>query len=62
MIDKLIQDCGKPGIFQEGSSQMWTDDYISGQLLQAHLDPMSDAASRRPEVIDEAVHWIDNYV
>lgn len=62
MISKLIRECGKPGIFQEGSSQMWTDDYISGQLLASYLDPMSDAASRRPEVIDKTVHWLDNYV
>jgi len=30
-------------------------DYISQQLLEAHLDPIYDAASRRPEVIDVAV-------
>ncbi|BCG61136.1 class I SAM-dependent methyltransferase [Paenibacillus sp. URB8-2] len=41
---------------------MWTDDYISRQLLATHLDPMSDAASRRPEVIDATVHWIVNYL
>ncbi|MFD1775407.1 class I SAM-dependent methyltransferase [Paenibacillus rhizophilus] len=62
MITKLLQTSGKPSIFQEGTSQLWTDDYISRQLLASHLDPMSDGASRRPEVIDSTVHWIDHYL
>lgn len=62
MISKLLQENGKPGLFQEGTSQMWIDDHISLQLLASHLDPASDAASRRPEVIDAAIDWIDHYL
>ncbi|NGM85254.1 methyltransferase domain-containing protein [Paenibacillus sp. 7124] len=62
MITRLLQASEKPSIFQEGTSQMWTDDYISRQLLASHLDPVSDAASRRPEVIDSTVQWIDHYL
>jgi len=62
VISKLIQENQKPSIFQKGSSEFWTDDYISQQLLESHLDPKSDAASRRLEVIDATVNWIDNFI
>lgn len=53
---------GKPAPFLKGTSQMWTDDYISRQLLASHLDPQTDAASRRTDRIDATVHWIDSYL
>ena len=32
-------------------------------MLEAHLNPTWDAASRRPEIIDKTVAWIDkNYL
>jgi len=59
MLLKKILQAGKPPLFEQGTSQMWTDDYISGQMLQAHLDPDTHAASRKPEIIDRSVSWID---
>ena len=37
---------------------LWTDPYRSVQMLSAHLNPDTDAASRRPEFIDRACGWI----
>lgn len=38
----------KPQIYQYGKS-IWTDNYISPQMLSAHLDMITDAASYRQE-------------
>ncbi len=42
----------KPEPYEPGEPQFWTDPYIATQMLQAHLDPNTDAASSRPERID----------
>jgi SAM-dependent methyltransferase len=62
MITAWLQKSGKPALFEKGTSQMWTDEYISRQLLDSHLNPESDAASRTPERIDQTVHWIDRFI
>lgn len=47
-----------PAPFTPGEALFWDHPHISAQMLAAHLDPDIDAASRRPEVIDQAVDWI----
>jgi SAM-dependent methyltransferase len=37
---------------------MWTDEYISKQLLKMHLDPEVDSASRKPESIHRTIEFI----
>ncbi len=39
---------------------LWTDEHISGRMLQTHLDPAVDLASRRPATIDATVGWMDD--
>ena len=48
----------KPELFAPGEALFWDDPHISAQMLQAHLNPDIDAASRRPEVIDRSVKWL----
>lgn len=48
----------RPPLFAPGEEQFWTDPHIACQLLAAHLDPTTDAASRRPETIQRSVAWI----
>ena len=48
----------KPLPFTPGEPLFWNDPHISKQMLAAHLDPNTDAASRRPETIDRSVAWI----
>ncbi len=47
-----------PAPFTPGEALFWDHPHISAQMLAAHLDPDIDAASRRPEAIDQSVDWI----
>ncbi len=51
-----LQD--KPEPFSPGEPEFWTDAHIAQQMLAAHLDPNTDAASRRPLTIQRTVEWI----
>jgi len=53
---------GRPGLFARGADLFWDDPHISQSMLEAHLDPHSDAASRRPETIDRTVDWIVSHL
>ncbi len=48
----------KPEPFSPGEPLFWNDPYISEQLLAVHLDPTTDLASRRPDIIERSVNWI----
>lgn len=37
---------------------MWTDEYISKQLLETHLNPDIDLASRKKTTIQKTIQWI----
>jgi SAM-dependent methyltransferase len=41
------------------AADLWTDEYVSARMLEFHLDPANDLASRRPESIDRIVGWIE---
>jgi 2-polyprenyl-3-methyl-5-hydroxy-6-metoxy-1,4-benzoquinol methylase len=58
VIAQLIELQQKPEPFTTGVSLFWDDPHISKQMLAAHLDPDIDAASRRPETIDQSVNWL----
>jgi 2-polyprenyl-3-methyl-5-hydroxy-6-metoxy-1,4-benzoquinol methylase len=45
-------------LYEESECKIWTDPYISRQLLLAHLNVTTDAASRRPETISKTMNWI----
>lgn len=59
MLKKILQHTGRPKLFERGNTIFWDDPHTSKHLLDAHLDPSWDAASRRPETIDRTVAWID---
>jgi SAM-dependent methyltransferase len=48
----------RPPLFEPGDALFWKDPYISQQMLEAHLDPLRDAASRRHETIDASSKWL----
>lgn len=54
-LDRLHQVCAKPDLFAPGEQPFWDHPHISRMMLQAHLDPSIEAASRRPEEIDAIV-------
>lgn len=58
MISKLIEFQKQPEPFTPGEPLFWNDPHISKQMLEVHLNPDIDAASRRAETIDRSVKWL----
>ncbi|MEZ5335225.1 MAG: class I SAM-dependent methyltransferase [Methanolobus sp.] len=56
----IIEFTQKPQLYAEGNAVMWTDAHISEQLLNIHLNPDIDLASRRSSSIESTVDWILN--
>lgn len=52
----------KPALFYKPDTSIWTDPYIQKNLLEAHLNPQSDAASRNPQSIATTVNFIDGQI
>ena len=46
---------GGPEPFAPHDAPFWDDPYIASRMLEAHLDPSTDAASRRPATIERTV-------
>lgn len=46
----------------EGENIPWNEPGFSARMLREHLDTEHDAASRRPELIDEQVRWLHEEV
>lgn len=57
-LQRLALLTQKPALFEAGEAHFWDDPYIATQMLKAHLDPTTDAASRKPETIERTVDWI----
>lgn len=55
ILSELVSKCKKPNPFQQTENVIWTDPYISRQLLKCHLSQETDAASRRKEYIDNSI-------
>jgi SAM-dependent methyltransferase len=58
IIAHLITLQQRPEPFAPGEALFWDDPHISAQMLESHLDPNIDGASRRPETIDRSVQWM----
>lgn len=48
----------KPSLYTKTQGKFWNDEYISAQMLKAHLDAESDGASRKLSFIEKSVKWI----
>ncbi|MBP2029487.1 SAM-dependent methyltransferase [Methanohalophilus levihalophilus] len=59
---EIVEFTKKPQLYTEGNAVMWTDAHISKQLLNIHLDPDIDLASRKRPSIEITVDWILNSV
>jgi SAM-dependent methyltransferase len=55
MLDLLERAVARPSRFEPHDAPFWDDPHIGRQMLAAHLDPGTDAASRRPETIARTV-------
>ena len=57
-LDLLEDLYRKPEAFAEGEALFWNDPHISSRMLEAHLDPDLEAASRAAGAIDASVEWL----
>ncbi len=57
-VSQLIEKVQKPALYEKGTASMWEDEHISRHLLELHLNPDCDAASRKQATIEKTVRWI----
>lgn len=50
--------CKKPELFEESQKNMWNDEYISKNMLKAHLNKNLDSATRNYDFVKQSVEWI----
>ena len=48
----------RPELYKQSEINFWDDEYISKQLLKAHLDTNFEGASRNFNFIEDSVNWI----
>lgn len=58
IISQLITLQEKPAPFTRGEPLFWNDPHISSQMLAVHINPDTDAASRKAATIDRSVQWL----
>ena len=58
MYAQLKQLTRKPALYEKGTMPLWTDEHISKGMLEAHLDPDWDSATRKHSFVTESVAWI----
>ena len=58
MTDKLFSLLQKPALWQRSAEPFWDDEHISKGMLEAHLNPDWDAASRKHSFIEQSVKWL----
>jgi SAM-dependent methyltransferase len=57
-LSRILQAQEKPQPFEPGEPLFWNDPHIARQMLDSHLNPSVDGASRRPETIERSTNWI----
>jgi SAM-dependent methyltransferase len=61
MFEKLEQINTRPKPFEfYTASDLWTDEYLSKQMLSFHLNEEVDLSSRNAEFINRSVEWISS--
>ena len=58
MFEQLKTMLTKPALYEKGTMELWTDPHISKGMLEAHLHPDWDAATRNHATVQENVKWI----
>lgn len=58
MYESITKVFELPPLYKETEIAFWDDDYISKQMLKAHLDPDFNGASRKLDFIEKSVSWI----
>jgi len=58
MFEQLEKFLKTPNLYETTEFVFWQEEHISKKLLEIHLDPNDDLASRKPGFIDRSVSWI----
>ena len=58
MFNEFKKHVIKPPLYSQSTNKFWDDEHISKGMLEAHLNPNWDAATRKPEFLDKSVSWI----
>ena len=58
MFKQLETMMQRPALYEKGTVPLWTDEHISKGMLEAHLNPDWDAATRKHETVRAIVNWI----
>jgi len=58
MFNEILKYAIKPELYAPSTGNFWNDEHISKGMLEAHLNPSWDAASRNHEFINKSVKWI----
>jgi len=58
MFNELSKYAVKPSLYAPSTNSLWNDEHISKGMLEAHLDPHLEAATRKHKFLDESVNWI----
>ena len=62
MISTLFHLLKKPALWQRGAEPFWDDEHISKGMLDSHLNPDRDGASRSFRFIDASVKWLSGLI
>jgi len=60
MLHTIKQFIRKPSLYQKSEARFWDDPYISQRMLEAHLDPDLESATRKLDFVRQSVDWISN--
>jgi 2-polyprenyl-3-methyl-5-hydroxy-6-metoxy-1,4-benzoquinol methylase len=58
MINQIKEKSKKPALFNKEGGNIWTEEYIAKQMLEAHLNPDFDGASRRNLIIEKTIDFL----
>jgi SAM-dependent methyltransferase len=62
IVNQVKKLSRKPPLFNRECGNIWTEEYLATQMLNAHLDPNFDGASRRSLVIEKTVEFLNSEV
>lgn len=59
MIPQIQMYKEKPPLFEPGPDSIWEEEHVAEEMLNAHLDPFFDGATRRFADVEQSVKWIN---
>ncbi len=62
MFNSISGVLEKPPLYTKSEVAFWNDEHISKQMLEAHLDPEFEGASRKLTFIEKSAAWIKEIV